>query len=110
MQAETIAAALGGKRTSSGWICKCPSHDDSSPSLSLSSTPDGKMLVKCHAGCDQNNVLSALKSRNLWPKPSDSKIPLRKHEYLYFDIQGNQTQWRRRRQFLFDQSIGRKIH
>ena len=37
-------------------IACCPAHDDNNPSLSLSETPDGKLLWKCHAGCSQEAV------------------------------------------------------
>ena len=33
----------------------CPVHDDRSPSLSISAGKDGKVLVRCHAGCDQRD-------------------------------------------------------
>ena len=38
----------------------CPAHDDSNPSLSVTEK-DGKILVYCHAGCEQERVLEALK-------------------------------------------------
>jgi putative DNA primase/helicase len=66
MTAETIAKALGGRKAGSGWITRCPAHDDRSPSLSLRDAEDGKVLVRCHAGCDQYAVISTLKSRGLW--------------------------------------------
>ena len=39
---------------------RCPAHDDGSPSLSINSTPEGKVLLHCHAGCDIGAVLHAL--------------------------------------------------
>lgn len=42
------------------WIAKCPSHDDSSPSLSLALARDGRILIHCHAGCGANEVLGSL--------------------------------------------------
>jgi len=43
-----------------GWLAICPSHNDSQPSLRLAVTPDGTGLVKCRAGCDTSDVLSAV--------------------------------------------------
>ena len=44
-----------------GWCnVRCPAHDDKRPSLGLKLTEDGKLLVKCHAGCDEIEVRSAL--------------------------------------------------
>ncbi len=43
-----------------GWLAHCPSHSDSDPSLRLAVTPDGTALVKCRAGCETVDVLSAV--------------------------------------------------
>jgi putative DNA primase/helicase len=66
MTAEPIAKALGGRKAGSGWIARCPAHDDRNPSLSLSTGTDGKVLLRCHAGCDQAQVIDALRARGLW--------------------------------------------
>ena len=39
-----------------GWQTHCPAHGDEHPSLSLTEGEDGKVLVHCHAGCDQAEV------------------------------------------------------
>ena len=39
------------------WIGHCPHHDDKTPSLSITDTND-KILIHCHAGCSQGDVLS----------------------------------------------------
>jgi putative DNA primase/helicase len=64
--AETIAKALGGRKAGDGWMARCPSHDDREPSLSLRDADDRKVLVRCHAGCEQERVIAALHSRGLW--------------------------------------------
>ena len=66
MTAESIAKALGGRKTGSGWVARCPAHDDRKPSLAISNTDDGKVLVRCHAGCNQARVIAALRSLGLW--------------------------------------------
>lgn len=81
MTAETMAKALGGRKVGQGWTARCPAHDDREPSLSIRDA-DGKVLVRCHAGCDQRDVIAALKARGLWdgkersslPKPSRRKV------------------------------------
>jgi putative DNA primase/helicase len=65
--AEEIAAGLGGKRSGRGWTCRCPAHDDRTPSLSVTEADDGKVLVRCHAGCSQDAVIDALRVSGLWP-------------------------------------------
>ena len=42
MTAETIATALGGRKTGSGWMVCCPAHDDRRPSLSVSDGLDDR--------------------------------------------------------------------
>jgi putative DNA primase/helicase len=66
MKAEAIAKALGGRKAGGGWMARCPAHDDREPSLSIRDAEDGKVLVRCHAGCDQGRVIAALRSRGLW--------------------------------------------
>jgi hypothetical protein len=60
----------------------CPAHDDNSPSLSVTTTGDGKTLFKCHSGCTQDAVLNALRGvpaplpsirSNIAQKPAKSR-------------------------------------
>ena len=71
MNADEIAKALNGQRAGSGWSARCPVHDDRTPSLSIKTGDDGKVLVHCFAGCGQNEVVSQLKARGLWPLSSN---------------------------------------
>jgi hypothetical protein len=41
------------------WKAKCPSHNDKIPSLSIT-VKDKKILLKCHAGCKTEDVLSKI--------------------------------------------------
>jgi putative DNA primase/helicase len=81
--AETIAAALGGRKAGGGWIVRCPAHDDRTPSLSIRDAGDGKVLVRCHAGCAQEQVISILRSRGLWttdgPSSRSKQKPIVQH-------------------------------
>src|ERR1700730_12983342 len=65
MTAETIAKALGGRKTGAEWMARCPAHEDRKPSLSIKDADGGKVLVRCHAGCDQARVIAKLRSRRL---------------------------------------------
>ncbi len=71
---QEIVSALNGKPSDQNtWLCHCPAHEDKNASLSISEK-DGKILFYCHAGCTQEAVLNALKSRDLWPeKPAKKK-------------------------------------
>ena len=66
MTAEAVAKALGGHRSGSAWMALCPAHKDREPSLSITDADNGKVLVRCHAGCNQEQVIAALRSRGLW--------------------------------------------
>ena len=65
MSAETIARQLGSaRRAGQGWSCRCPGHDDRSPSLSIRDGDNG-VIVHCHAGCDWRDVRAELRRRGL---------------------------------------------
>jgi putative DNA primase/helicase len=74
MNAATIAKALGGKKAGGGWMARCPAHDDRVPSLSIRDADNGKILVHCHAGCDQGRVIAALRSHGLWEQNDRHRI------------------------------------
>jgi hypothetical protein len=69
----------------------CPAHDDEHPSFSISDN-NGKILVKCHAGCSQDQVISALKENGLWPSGNGNGLTKGKKElvatYGYRDAAG----------------------
>ncbi|MCC7035724.1 MAG: toprim domain-containing protein [Alphaproteobacteria bacterium] len=65
-QAEIIAKALSGeRRIGSGWMVRCPMHNDRTPSLSLADGENGRLLVKCFAGCDARSILGFLQECGL---------------------------------------------
>jgi hypothetical protein len=66
MRAEAIARALGGRKAGAAWMARCPAHKDREPRLSIADARDGKVLVRCHAGCDQRDVIAALRARGVW--------------------------------------------
>ena len=67
MDARLISDALGGRRCGKGYIMRCVSHDDKSPSLSITDSDNG-VLVYCHAGCAFSEISSQLRSMGLWPE------------------------------------------
>jgi putative DNA primase/helicase len=86
MTAREIAHHLRGRKSGASWSAKCPAHDDRNPSLSLRDS-DGKVLVKCHAGCEQTAVVDALRARGLWPENIEIK-PVIVQTYNYVDETG----------------------
>ncbi len=70
MTAREIITALQGRWHGSYGTARCPAHEDHKPSLSVSES-NGVVLVKCHAECDQQAVIDALKKRSLWHGQDD---------------------------------------
>lgn len=59
-----ISSRLEGlKPTGDQWMARCPTHEDSTPSLTLKVADDGKLLVRCHAGCDAREILAAVEAQ-----------------------------------------------
>jgi hypothetical protein len=74
------------------WKACCPAHDDKHPSLVISETSDGVVLLKCWAGCTTQNIVSTIgmELRDLFPGntqprrgPSKSAI---EHERMVYRI------------------------
>lgn len=65
MMFDSIVRALEARRSGSTYMAKCPAHEDSNPSLSIREDGD-KILLHCHAGCSQADVIAALTARGLW--------------------------------------------
>ena len=74
--AESLARALGGYRAGDHWMARCPAHADTTPSLAISMSPEGKVLLHCHAGCAQLAVLASLRDAGLWPVSSPLTLGL----------------------------------
>lgn len=50
----------GLRKTSKGYLARCPAHDDRNPSLSIRESDEGTVLIKCHAGCATDDVVASL--------------------------------------------------
>jgi putative DNA primase/helicase len=67
---DRVLSCLNGvERNGRGWKALCPAHDDHNPSLSVAEGDDGKVLLKCHRGCANEDVIAAigLEMRDLFP-------------------------------------------
>ncbi len=60
------------------WMACCPAHDDKSPSLAIREMPDGRILLKCFAGCDAIDVVHAVGMTlgDLFPDTGEVHPPL----------------------------------
>jgi putative DNA primase/helicase len=61
----------------------CPAHDDHNPSLAIREK-DGKLLVHCHAGCRQRDVIEGLTARGLW-HPEKNERPFGERIEITYD-------------------------
>ena len=74
--AYQVASALSDNEPTQngtdGYVCRCPIHGDTNPSLSVKDSTDNNgdpdVVVVCHAGCDWKEVKEELRSRGLIPK------------------------------------------
>ena len=59
---DTFLAVVpgGGRKVGGQWLFRCPAHDDRRPSLAVRERDDGVLLIRCHAGCANEDVLLAL--------------------------------------------------
>ncbi|MCA4074745.1 MULTISPECIES: virulence-associated protein E [Pseudomonas] len=81
------------KPTGAGkWKACCPAHDDKHPSLAITETSDGVVLLKCWAGCTTKEIVSAigLELRDLFPgdkqpRRSPSRTAI-EHERMVYRI------------------------
>jgi len=59
---DTFLAAVpdGGRKVGGQYLVSCPAHDDRRPSLGVRELDDGRLLVRCYAGCATEDILNAL--------------------------------------------------
>ena len=49
------------KETGRGkYVARCPAHGDRNPSLAIKECSDGRVLIHCFAGCETEDVLTAI--------------------------------------------------
>lgn len=81
MDAETRLAEIRSRlqevqQTSNGYKAECPAHPDRNPSLSIRLGNDGKILLRCFAGCNLRQIMAeiGLPMSILFPGPLSSGI------------------------------------
>jgi putative DNA primase/helicase len=75
MSALDVARAFRGVKNGKNFLCRCPvathgkGKGDRSPSLSVADGKNGRLLVRCFAGCDPIHILAELRDRGLTGSP-----------------------------------------
>lgn len=80
------------KQVKGGYMARCPVHDDKNPSLSVTEGDDGRVLLKCFAGCNIEDIVKAmgLTMADLFPheeKPR-KRLTNTKPTYVYTNEEG----------------------
>lgn len=61
MRIETLLGHLTKVKGGRGrWTACCPAHEDRSPSLAITETDDGRILLKCFGGCSVNEIVRSI--------------------------------------------------
>ena len=68
MTTREITAALRGQWHGSYGMCRCPAHDDRTPSMKVWDGANGDVLCHCFAGCSWEAVKDALRGQGLLPE------------------------------------------
>jgi hypothetical protein len=63
-EGRELVERLGGRWGPDGGMCRCPAHDDHTPSLSVR-PGRSRLLLHCFAGCDASSVLRALEAERM---------------------------------------------
>lgn len=77
-QLDAVLNAVEGARPSGkGYVAKCPSHSDRSPSLSIAEGDDGRVLLHCFGGCETVQILGSigLEMSDLFPQSDKPRRP-----------------------------------
>src|SRR5438270_3809588 len=63
-EGRRLVERLGGRWAQDGGMCRCPAHDDHTPSLSVRPGRT-RLLLHCFAGCDASAIIRALAAERL---------------------------------------------
>jgi putative DNA primase/helicase len=76
-EGRALVERLGGRWTANGGMCRCPAHEDHTPSLSVRPGLT-RLLFHCFAGCHASDVLRALElARLIAPCAATAGEPVR---------------------------------
>ena len=105
LQHVEAKVGLRSKRVGQGYSVCCPAYDDDNSSLSIKEATDGKILLKCFAGCSSEVICEALglEMTSLFPEHQINVLrvpkPFIKSKKLLMDINPSPT--RQKQNHLF---------
>lgn len=74
---QRIVKELGGFWKAGKGMCRCPAHQDRSPSLSVREAQD-RVLLHCFTGCTFEQIVAALRGLGLWPERDEHGYRIRR--------------------------------
>lgn len=82
---EFLSRFESSKRGTKGWMVKCPGHEDGNASLSVEEGDDGKILLKCFAGCSHRDIVGAmgLQESDLFPESNGDSRSTNGHQRVF---------------------------
>jgi hypothetical protein len=66
------------KSDKNGWFACCPAHHDRHPSLSIGIGAEGRILLKCHAGCTVDSIVAVIGLTLADLFPANASLPPRR--------------------------------
>lgn len=89
MSVDTLLQRLTKVKGGRGhWTACCPAHEDRSPSLAITETDDGRILLKCFGGCSVQAIVGAIgmDMTDLFPDSNDHYKPKVKNAFYATDL------------------------
>ena len=89
MSVDTLLQRLTKVKGGRGhWTACCPAHEDRSPSLAITETDDGRILLKCFGGCSVQEIVGAIgmDMTDLFPDSNDHYKPKVKNAFYATDL------------------------
>ena len=89
MSVDTLLQRLTKVKGGRGhWTACCPSHEDRSPSLAVTETDDGRILLKCFGGCSVQEIVGSIGMDmcDLFPDSKEHHRPKVKNAFYATDL------------------------
>lgn len=89
MSVDTLLQRLTKVKGGRGhWTACCPAHEDRSPSLAVTETDDGRILLKCFGGCSVQAIVGAIgmDMTDLFPDSKEHHRPKVKNAFYATDL------------------------
>lgn len=67
--AQWLTEYLGGRWNGRQGVARCPAHDDSKPSMSITTGKKQNVIVHCFV-CDQKDIVAKFQDMGVWPRPN----------------------------------------